>query len=1231
MYHLTLRVPWHDRRWDGCVCDDPPRNAFCVALDRIREERDDAAEVRSRSKHFSDLAQNELPACKAESGFFMSGQPWSRTFDHPYRDNKKCQATHGCLQETTILVPEYSAFAVPFAWMLRKNQKKLDESLPTPLPPDEDPPFPTPWIFGRARQEAISELMFGRLTEERSLAFFYTKEGHPIGDDIRRLVVGVGRVMRVGKLLHYESSRDTTYPLWDRIIRHSIRPDDHDGFLLPYHDYLEPTGDHEEDARRRELLLELAVTVDPGHLLEFSHAAELATSGTALSTLSRCLKSVRLIRGHGVAEGPWDKREEWLNSQIAAVWQDRGAFPGTGAALEALGMRLGTSLFLELLSSGALGSDDNPWPVLDQVLRGKRQPPQTAYAGDIAAISSTWAGLSAERRSLLTLLSRFDLTPGQARRWFDTNERFNATLLNISDKELLENPYRIAEADLGDQDTMPVTIGMIDRGLMADSIVAAKHPVPAPSCVASALDERRVRGALTTVLKSAADDGDALLSVGEMLERIPRIDLNQPCNIGVDWLNANQSFLSEVVETIDISGKLGEDDRQIPSLQLIDLKMQEHQLRRILRARIQANTVAPSVNWHDLLKQAITEGGAKFDMRNPRHTDALTEQAQALSRITSRKLAVLTGKAGTGKTSVLGALLRCDDIVRDGVLLLAPTGKARVRLGKATKAEAMTVAQFLNHLGRYDAIRQKPLLIGPERHRKEKTVVIDEASMLTMDTLLALLEALDLVHVQRLIMVGDPNQLPPIGVGRPFADLVASLEEATSSEDPIQRELSYAMARLSVEVRAVAGAPSDTLRLASWFTREQQTVDADRVLSDLDMKATFNDLELCFWRTPDDLRARFTEQFRKHLGIRDETDVSGFNRALGFDTEGWMPFEAPQGAENFQILSPVRMHAHGIREINRWVQRSFRADRLKSARKYRGTSLGDEEIVVNDKVIQLQNRTRAAYDGRNKLDVYLANGEIGIACPGKGNWLNILFSGRKGITVGYSPKDFPEGRGPLELAYALTVHKSQGSEFTTVFVVIPKKCRPLTRELLYTALTRSREKLILLLEGDDASNLYELSRPEESETARRNTNLFIGAVREQSGVIPRAEHLIHRTEKGHMVRSKSELVIANIIFHVEGLRDYEYERPHEGTSAPGKVRPDFSWATPAGDLVIWEHLGLLARDDYRRGWEWKKDWYEKNGFRVGENLFTTQEDADGSLDSEEIKATAQVVAMAVNA
>jgi hypothetical protein len=86
---------------------------------------------------------------------------------------------------------------------------------------------------------------------------------------------------------------------------------------------------------------------------------------------------------------------------------------------------------------------------------------------------------------------------------------------------------------------------------------------------------------------------------------------------------------------------------------------------------------------------------------------------------------------------------------------------------------------------------------------------------------------------------------------------------------------------------------------------------------------------------------------------------------------------------------------------------------------------------------------------------------------------------------------------------------------------------------------------------------------------------------------------------------------------------YVYERPLEGTRSPGRLRPDFSFVTDAGDVIIWEHLGMLDRDDYRRGWEWKRAWYENNGFKIGEDLFTTQEDERGGLDSRPIQETAE--------
>lgn len=1237
MLHLSVRVPWHDSRWNGTVCRQPARNSFCVCLDRIRAERDEAGESKIAGQKWHSLAPVQLPVCAKESGAFMSPEQWTRLFQHPYQDIPKARATHGHLKPTPVKVPEFATFAVPYSWLLRSGQTRIDESRPDQLPPDEEPPFDSAWVFGRERQVALLNLMFGAIEPGRSLVFFYCKEGQPVRDVLPRMIVGVGQLVSVGPLQFYDVPKNKpTYPLWDRLIRHSVREDGTDGVLLPYHAYLEPTGDPDEDRRRQELVAEIAVVPDMANVLAFSYAAEHVRADSALSVLVRTLEAVRAVGRHGIAPGPWAEREGWLNDRIGQVWTERGAFPGAGPALEALNFRVGTALVLELMATGCVKANDDPWPVLDAMLRGRTAPPQKAYEPHLKDIRQTWVNLAAGRRDLLQLLSRFDLSAGQMRRWFDQNERGKCASAQVTDSAILENPYRIIETDLGGDGERAVSIGVIDRGLLPDSVVAAKHPVPGTAAVGSPADGRRVRAALVSALRAAAADGDALLSETEACERIGHLDLAQPCLVTSDWLDTHTDQLNEVIVRLGVP-RADRPAETTATLQLIELNKVERELRKILLARAAKAASQVDADWRKLLKEAIKAGGGTIKAGDPRHKRALEEQAEALRRVTSRRLSVLTGRAGTGKTSVLGALLLAKDVVAGGVLLLAPTGKARVRLGQAANASAMTIAQFLYQNHRYDGERQRPLFVGDKPYADEKTVVIDEASMLTADTLFAIVMALDLSHVDRLLLVGDPNQLPPIGVGRPFADLVGFLDEAGRTSDTKLAAAGGALARLTVEVRTSArepSTPSDALRLAALYANQTPTVDADRILSEIRARQEFNDLAIRFWKTPEDLHQSLLELFVSELGLKHSSDVAGFNEALGASADGSVSYADPSGGERFQVLSPVRMHPYGVVELNRWIQRRFREKELRDGRQPWGVRLGDDEIVLHDKVIQLRNGMRTAYDwakaeaakrgGSDKATSkqYLANGEIGLVAPAFAGALNVSFARRKNLTFAYSKRDFPDGSGPLDLAYALTVHKAQGSEFRTVFVVLPQRCRLLSRELLYTALTRSKDRLVLLVEGDNASFLYDLSRPEASETSRRNTNLFQTVIRQRANEVPFAEHLIHRTDKGHMVRSKSELVIANKLFAM-GLGDkYEYERPVEGRVALGLVHPDFSFVDPSGDLIIWEHLGMLSSPEYEKGWRWKRDWYAKNGFALGENLFTTEDDDRGGLDSNALQVVA---------
>ena len=128
----------------------------------------------------------------------------------------------------------------------------------------------------------------------------------------------------------------------------------------------------------------------------------------------------------------------------------------------------------------------------------------------------------------------------------------------------------------------------------------------------------------------------------------------------------------------------------------------------------------------------------------------------------------------------------------------------------------------------------------------------------------------------------------------------------------------------------------------------------------------------------------------------------------------------------------------------------------------------------------------------------------------------------------------------LELAYTLTVHKAQGSEFGTVFLIMPKSNHMLTRELIYTALTRQKEKIVILMQGTP-SDFQRLSSERYSETASRLTNLFAPPTPVKVGEKFLEDRLIHRTARGEAVRSKSEVIIANLL-HAKNV-EYLYEEP----------------------------------------------------------------------------------------
>ena len=241
--------------------------------------------------------------------------------------------------------------------------------------------------------------------------------------------------------------------------------------------------------------------------------------------------------------------------------------------------------------------------------------------------------------------------------------------------------------------------------------------------------------------------------------------------------------------------------------------------------------------------------------------------------------------------------------------------------------------------------------------------------------------------------------------------------------------------------------------------------------------------------------------------------------------------------------------------------------------------------------------------------------------------LEVEFASQPGYSYDYARKKFgEESSAPLELAYALTVHKAQGSEFGRTFVVVPNPCRNLTRELLYTALTRQKQHVTVLYQGD-AGDLKRFAEPDESATAGRRTNRFSPpnpAKTADGRFLERG--LIHVTTAGDVVRSKSEALIAELL-HARGIQ-YAYER--KLTAADGSIRyPDFTLEDEeTGQIVYWEHLGMLHDSVYAERWERKLAWYAAQGIFPGDAehpvgganglLIWTRDDEHGGIDNRQI-------------
>lgn len=525
---------------------------------------------------------------------------------------------------------------------------------------------------------------------------------------------------------------------------------------------------------------------------------------------------------------------------------------------------------------------------------------------------------------------------------------------NRSIQVVKENPYRLATDIFG--------IGFVTADHIAERLGFDKN------------SELRAEAGILYVLHQLADEGNVYYPYEPLLNKCKEI-LGVEGGIIVKAVDAIAIDRKIVIQKInEATGELKENR----GVYLAKFHVTETGIARQIKALLKA---PKSIRSFDSNKAASW-------VQERLSIDLAENQVQALRSAAENKVLVITGGPGTGKTTIINALLKIFSGLKVRIMLAAPTGRAAKRMSEATGYEAKTIHRLLEY-----SIQKGGFQKDDEQPLDCDLIIVDEASMIDTILMYYLLKAIPLKAT--FILVGDVNQLPSVGAGNVLRDIIASdvipvvrLNEIFRQAKESQIIVNAHKINNGILPSFTPSGPGDDF----YFIEQEDPEDVLRII-----------LELVSDRVP---------------------------RRFGFDP-----------VDDIQVLSPMHKGTVGAGNLNLELQR-----RLNPCQE--GVTRGNRAFRTGDKVMQI----------KNNYDKEVFNGDIGriARVDPEMREVDISFDGRN---VPYDFTDLDE----IVLAYAVSVHKSQGSEYPAVIIpILTQHYMLLQRNLIYTAVTRGRKLVIVI-------------------------------------------------------------------------------------------------------------------------------------------------------------------------